>query len=120
MLFFGLVYFAQGVAGGLSKQPLTYYFKSLGLTADAVTALLAVAAIPWMIKPLYGLMTDFVPLFGYRRKSYLLLMAGLAAIGYLGLSRLLSAELIVWALVVSTLGIAASLMNDMNENVSGV
>jgi MFS family permease len=107
MLFFGLVYFAQGVAGGLSKQPLTYYFKSLGLTADAVAALLAVAATPWMIKPLYGLMTDFVPLFGYRRKSYLLLMAGLAAIGYLALSRLLSAELIVWALVVSTLGIAA-------------
>lgn len=107
MLFFGLVYFAQGIAGGLSKQPLTYYFKSMGLTADAVAALLAVAAIPWMIKPLYGLVIDFVPLFGYRRKSYLVLMAGLATIGYLALSRLLSAELIVWALAVSTLGIAA-------------
>jgi hypothetical protein len=107
MVFFGLVYFAQGIAGGLSKQPVTYYFKSLGLTADAVAGLLAVAALPWMVKPLYGLLIDFVPLFGYRRKSYLVLMAGLATIGYLALSRLLSAELIVWALVVSTLGIAA-------------
>jgi hypothetical protein len=34
-----------------------------------------------MIKPLYGLLTDFIPLFGYRRKSYLLLMAGLAVAG---------------------------------------
>ncbi len=107
MMFFGVVYFAQGLAGGLNKQPLTYYFKSLGLTADAVAGLLAVAAIPWMIKPLYGLMTDFVPLCGYRRKSYLFLMAGLATSGYLALSSLSSPDLIVGALVVSTLGVAA-------------
>ena len=107
MMFFGLVYFAQGMAGGLSKQPLTYYFKSLGLTADAVAALVAVTALPWMIKPLYGLMTDFVPLCGYHRKSYLFLMAGLAASGYLALSSLSSADMIVGALVVSTLGVAA-------------
>ena len=26
---------------------------------------------PWIIKPIYGLVSDFVPFFGYRRKSYL-------------------------------------------------
>ncbi len=107
MVFFGLVYFAQGVAGGLIAQPFTHYLKSLGMTADGVTAFFAAAAVPWMIKPLYGLVTDFVPLFGYRRKSYLVMMAGLAALGFLSLTRLLSPELLVWALVVSTLGIAA-------------
>jgi MFS family permease len=50
---------------------------------------------------------DLVPLWGYRRKSYLLLMAGCAAAGYAALAQVISAEFIVWALFISTLGIAA-------------
>jgi MFS family permease len=107
MLFFGLAYFAHGIAGGLAKQPFTNYFKSLGMTADVVAAWLSLAAVPWMIKPLYGLMIDLVPLWGYRRKSYLILMAACAAAGYATLAREISAEFIVWALFLSTLGIAA-------------
>src|SRR5215212_11181418 len=107
MLFFGLAYFAHGIACGLAKQPFTNYFKSLGMTADVVAAWLSLAAIPWMIKPLYGLLIDLVPLWGYRRKSYLFLMAAWAAAGYAALSHLITMDLIVWALFFSTLGIAA-------------
>lgn len=107
LLFFAIVYFAQGTAGGLSKQPVIYYFKSLGMGADAVAAVLALTAVPWMIKPLYGLLTDLVPLCGYRRKSYLMLMGGLAACGYLSLAEFLSPQMIGWLLLVATLGIAA-------------
>ena len=107
MIFFGLAYFAHGIAGGLAKQPFTNYFKSLGMTADVVAAWLSLAAIPWMLKPLYGLLIDLVPLWGYRRKSYLLLMALWAAAGYATLAHGISAESIVWALFISTLGIAA-------------
>jgi MFS family permease len=107
MIFFGLAYFAHGIAGGLAKQPFTNYFKSLGMTADMVAAWLSLAAIPWMIKPLYGLLIDLVPLWGYRRKSYLVLMAACAAAGYAALARVVSAEFVVWALLISTLGIAA-------------
>jgi MFS family permease len=107
MIFFGLAYFAHGIAGGLAKQPFTYYFKSLGMTADMVAAWLSLAAIPWMMKPLYGLLIDLVPLWGYRRKSYLVLMAGCAAVGYATLAHVFSAEFMLWALFISTLGIAA-------------
>ncbi|HJT22763.1 MAG TPA: MFS transporter [Nitrospira sp.] len=107
MVFFGLAYFAQGVAGGLAKQPLTYYCKSLGMTADAVAAFFALAAVPWMLKPLYGLVTDFVPLWGYRRKSHLILMAGLGAMGFLWMSWCSSTNLLAPALLIATLGIAA-------------
>jgi MFS family permease len=107
MIFFGLAYFAHGIAGGLAKQPFTNYFKSLGMTADMVAAWLSLAAIPWMIKPLYGLLIDLVPLWGYRRKSYLVLMAACAAAGYAALAHVVSAEFVVWALLISTLGIAA-------------
>jgi len=39
-----------------------------------------IATIPWYVKPVYGLISDFVPLFGRRRKSYLVLTSGLAAL----------------------------------------
>ena len=35
--------------------------------------LLGFTAVPWMIKPLYGFLSDSFPLFGYRRRSYLVL-----------------------------------------------
>ncbi len=110
MFFFGLVYFAQGLgqSGGLINQPLTNYLKTLGLNTDQATQLLAVLTVPWIIKPLYGLISDFFPLFGYRRKSYLFLMNGLATAGFLWLTGLTATDMIVVALVLTALGIAAS------------
>jgi MFS family permease len=110
MVFFGLVYFAQGLgqAGGLVNQPLMNYLKANGLTSDQVAQLLGLLTIPWIIKPLYGLISDLVPLFGYRRKSYLLLMNGLAAAGFLWLTGLLTPEWIVAAMALTALGIASS------------
>ncbi len=110
MVFFGLVYFAQGLgqSGGLINQPLTNYLKTLGLNTDQATQLLAVLTVPWVIKPLYGLISDFFPIFGYRRKSYLFLMNGLATAGFLWLTGLTETDMIVAALVLTALGIAAS------------
>src|SRR5205823_3252321 len=50
MIYFGLVYFAQGIgqAGALIGQPLMYYLKSLGMTTDQVAGLLAVLTVPWI------------------------------------------------------------------------
>jgi hypothetical protein len=33
--------------------------------------LTGLAGLPWMVKPLYGFISDTVPLWGYRRRSYL-------------------------------------------------
>jgi MFS family permease len=110
MIYFGLVYFAQGIgqAGALISQPLMYYLKSLGLTTDEVATVLAVLTVPWVIKPVYGLISDFIPLFGYRRKSYLFLLNGLATGGFLWLTGLTAPHMIVLALFLTALGIAAS------------
>jgi hypothetical protein len=42
-----------------------------------VAVLVGLAGLPWVVKPLYGFISDSVPLFGYRRRSYLML-CGLA------------------------------------------
>ena len=39
-----------------------------------------ITLIPWVIKPLYGLLSDFVPLFGRRRQSYFLLTSAVAGL----------------------------------------
>jgi MFS family permease len=85
-LFFGAVYFVQGIAepsAGLASQPLFFLLKdTLGLSAADTATFLAMVAVAWNIKPVYGLVSDLFPLFGYRRKSYLLLTSGMAALAW--------------------------------------
>jgi hypothetical protein len=73
MLFFGLVYIVEGIGqhGGIISQPLRYYLKEVyAWTPLQVTAFFTAFDFPWIIKPICGLLSDFVPLLGYRRKSY--------------------------------------------------
>jgi MFS family permease len=92
---FAVVYFAQGMYM-LPNQTLTIAFKDQGLNADEVASFFLIASLPWFIKPAYGLVSDFVPLFGRRRKSYLLLSAALACA--MGLIAGLSNEYTYWRL----------------------
>ena len=77
-LLFGVVYFAQGM-WYLPNQTITIVLKERGLAASQVADFFLITIIPWLIKPAYGLLSDFVPLFGRRRKSYFLLTCALAA-----------------------------------------
>ncbi|HSL48487.1 MAG TPA: MFS transporter, partial [Candidatus Deferrimicrobiaceae bacterium] len=77
-ILFAVVYFAQGM-WSLPNQTLTITLKERGLSAGEVATFFSFSVIPWLIKPAYGLLSDFVPLFGQRRRSYLLLTSALAA-----------------------------------------
>jgi MFS family permease len=91
LLFFALVYVVEGLGqiGGLIAQPLNYYLKaSQGWTPVQITGFITLFNLPWIIKPLYGLISDFVPLFGYRRKSYLLLVNVAAMAGFIWVTQL--------------------------------
>ncbi len=84
--FFAAIYFVQGIAepgAGIASQSIFFLLKDgLHLTAAGTSTFLAIVSVAWNIKPLYGLTSDFFPLFGYRRKSYLLMTTGLAATGW--------------------------------------
>src|ERR1700761_4625650 len=99
LIFFALVYVVEGVGqvGGLIAQPLSYYLKQAqGWTPLQVTAYLAVFNLPWIIKPVYGAFSDFVPLFGYRRKSYLVVANAAAIVGFVLVTQLQSPSTLVW------------------------
>jgi predicted MFS family arabinose efflux permease len=76
---FAIVYFAQGM-WYLPNQTLTIVLKERGLSAGQVADFFAISGIPWFIKPVYGLVSDFFPLWGRKRKTYLLLTSALAAL----------------------------------------
>ena len=87
--FFATLYFVQSVGdptSGLIAQPVRSLLKSWGESPAELAALMALLAVPWTIKPVFGLLSDFVPLFGSRRRSYLLLANALAAVSLLMLA----------------------------------
>jgi len=77
-VLFAVVYFSQGM-WGLPLQSLTLLLKeTLGLSAGQVATFFSFSTVPWLIKPVYGLASDLVPIAGGRRKGYLLLASALA------------------------------------------
>ena len=84
-LLFGIVYFAQGMIY-LPDQVVAIVFKERGLTAGQLATFTWIITIPWFIKPVYGLLSDFVPIFGTRRRSYFLIMSGVAALAAVAVS----------------------------------
>jgi MFS family permease len=83
-LLFGALYFIQGIAEpteGLIAQPVRSLLKRWQFSATEIGTFMAIVAIPWTIKPLFGLLTDFVPLFGRRRKSYLIAATAATTLG---------------------------------------
>jgi MFS family permease len=82
-VLFAVVYFAQGM-WYLPNQTITIVFKdTFHLSAGQVATFFSIAVVPWLFKPVYGLLSDFVPLFGYRRKSYFIGGSALASLAAL-------------------------------------
>ena len=111
MIFFALVYLVEGAGQivGLLAQPLSYFLKEVhGWNALQVTAYITVFNFPWIIKPLYGALSDFVPIFGYRRKSYLIAANVAATGGFVWAAQLDTPDRLVWALQITAYGMAIS------------
>ena len=111
LVFFALVYVVEGVGqvDGLIAQPLSFYLKEVhGWTALEVSTYLTIFNFPWIIKPLYGAFSDFVPLFGYRRKPYLLAANIVAAGAFLWVTQLTAPGELLWALELTAYAMAMS------------
>lgn len=114
-LFFGAVYFIQGIGEpteGLIAQPVRSLLRSWHYSVTDISLFATLLSLPWWFKPLYGLLSDFVPLAGYRRRSYLLLSTAATVAGLLYLSFApLSHPSLGWllaVLLIPTVGVAFS------------
>ena len=62
----------------------------MGLTPAEVAALTGITALPWIIKPVFGFISDGLPIFGYRRRPYLILSGFLGCASWLALATLVN------------------------------
>ena len=82
------VYFVQGILG-LARLAVSFFLKDdLGLTPAEVAALTGITAIPWIVKPLFGFISDGLPIFGYRRRPYLILSGLIGTASWIALATL--------------------------------
>src|SRR6516225_11927514 len=111
LVFFAVVYLVEGVGevDGLIEQPLSFYLKEAhGWSALQVSAYLTIFNFPWIIKPIYGAVSDFAPLFGYRRKPYLFAANLIAAGAFFWVTQLTAPGQLLWALQLTAYAMAIS------------
>uniref|UniRef100_A0A6N2M6H7 Folate-biopterin transporter 3 n=1 Tax=Salix viminalis TaxID=40686 RepID=A0A6N2M6H7_SALVM len=68
MIVYGV---SQGFAVGMSKVSTKYYMKDeQKVQPSELQVYLGLLQLPWVMKPLWGLLTDTLPVLGYRRRPY--------------------------------------------------
>jgi folate/biopterin transporter len=91
---------------GLVK--LSYCKKTLKIDGNACQTMSSIAMTPWSIKGVFGVLSDSYPLFGYHKKSYIIVAAFFGTAAFVGLA----------ALPINTANIAALFMFLANVQIA--
>ncbi|KAL0916722.1 hypothetical protein M5K25_014255 [Dendrobium thyrsiflorum] len=104
---------SQGFGGGTSRVAIDYYWKDVQKVQPSAAQLYqGIVYTPWIVKPIWGLFTDVLPVAGYRRKPYLIIAGLLGVVSMLTLS-LHSKLHVMFALLVMTAGSASVAVADV-------
>lgn len=109
-LFFAFNYFAQGMSGFV-YEPISYILKDrLGLSVGQSAVFVAWMTFPFLIKPLFGILTDLMPIGGARRRPHLALASLLWAGAWLALAARenISYSALLFLLIAVHIGVVAS------------
>ncbi len=103
------VYFVQGILG-ISSLAVSFFLKDeLKLSPAEVAALLGITMTPWVVKPLFGFLSDGLPIFGYKRRSYLFLSGVIGSFAWIALATVVETALqAILALLLCSLSVAVS------------
>lgn len=59
-----------------------WLIETVRVTPAQMMAITGITSIPWCLKPIYGFISDSYPLCGFRRRSYMVVMACLASLSW--------------------------------------
>lgn len=108
---------------GIFDIPLSLYLKdNLNLDAAESASFWSLVGLPWFIKPLWGVIADSFPLFGYRMKGYFITCYTLAFAVLLGLARFsgyTTSMLLISMVIVSTCIAFSDVLTDKLMVVEG-
>ena len=103
------VYFVQGILG-LARLAVSFFLKDeLGLSPAEVSGLFGIVALPWIIKPVFGFISDGLPIFGYRRRPYLVLSGIIGTVSWIALATVVHSPIAATcAIALGSLSVAIS------------
>jgi folate/biopterin transporter len=101
------IMFVEGM-GGITALAISYYFKDeMKVDPATLSTIQSIAAFPWCLKPLFGFVSDGFPLFGFRRRPYIMLGGLIGAVSWFLFAGAVNS---VWGgficMVLSNIGIA--------------
>jgi MFS family permease len=105
-LLASLTHFSQGIAS-LAGQALYYFMReNKGMSVATIMMISSLTNLPWLLKPLYGFLSDSVKIFGYRRKPYIFINGAICSIMALiiGLTHNVSINLLITFLLLYAIG----------------
>ncbi len=103
-----VVYFIQGSLG-IAGIALPLYLRAQGFSISKITFIISVVSIPWFLKIVYGAISDAFPIFGLRRKPYLIIFIILSCLGWVLLSVLPPEQnWLILSMTIANLGLAAT------------
>ncbi len=104
VVFASVYFFSLNGLGSLPALAINFLLKDKArLAPEQMAYFQAVTLIAWVIKPLWGLISDLFPIFGSRRKSYLLLTSLAAVAGWMILAFLPDYGVVRTLLLLTTL-----------------
>ena len=108
-----LLYFTHGFSS-ISKIAISFYYKDiLNLSPLELSIITSITAIPLIIKPLYGFISDSFPFFGYNRKSYLIFSSLLGSISWIIMANFISLTNIIYSIFLITLSFISLSFTDV-------
>ena len=117
LLYAGIVIVVGVIATTLAQTVILAYIplqnllkNTLHVDRSTTAAFLFWITMPWNVKPLFGMLEDVVPIFGSRRKSYLIIGGSLAAVSWFALTLIpiRYGTLLAICVIVSTAMVVAS------------
>lgn len=109
IVFTAIYFFSINGLAALPNLSVSFLLKEkIGLSASELAYFHAVTILAWVVKPFWGFISDSFPIFGYRRKSYLILSSVLAGLMWisLGLVQNYSAGLLLGFITISYMAYA--------------
>merc|ERR1719160_1664844 len=95
MLFFAQ-HLTKGFVYAFTSSGMDFVMKEYHTTGPDLQTYKAFILLPWGMKPIWGLLSDVFPIFGYRKIPYMVFgtFAGIAGLAYVGFSLVPSVPLV--------------------------
>lgn len=97
LLLFTIQHLLKGFVFTFSQRAVPYLYEAYGVPAPQAQVFNGVVQLPWAMKPIVGLLSDILPIFGYNKAPYMVITSvlGIAALCCLGASSTLGLPITV-------------------------